>query len=325
MRALITGVTGFVGRHLAQHLISLGYEVWGTTRQQILNCEEPELHLITMNINDEAGIIEILNQIKPNHIYHLAGQSSVKLSWESIQHTFEANVANTISLLEAIRKSSVSESVKVLTVGSSEEYGKALASDMPINETVPLKPISPYGLSKATVCMLAQQYSDVYKVQVVHARPFNHIGPGQGLGFVTADFAFQIAQIEADLIQPAISVGNLDAQRDFSDVKDIVSAYEKLLNYGSKGEAYNVCSGTPVAIKEILMRYINFSSRKDIKVIEDVARMRPSDLPLCVGDSSKIKSVSNWENQTNLDQSLMDILNYWRAEIKSSKESSINV
>jgi len=321
MRALITGVTGFVGKYLTDYLIRMGYEVWGATRKSSIDHNDTKLNLVTIDFDDEASIVETINRLKPDHIYHLAGQSSVKKSWEDIQNTFEANVSKTIILLEAIRKSEVAKSVKILTVGSSEEYGKVLNADRPISEDVTLKPISPYGLSKATVYMLAQQYASAHQLHIVHARPFNHIGPGQGLGFVTSDFAFQIAQIEKGIVPPVINVGNLDALRDFSDVRDIVVAYEKLIMDGKKGEAYNVCSGKPIAIKEILMKYVEASTSSSIKIQEDPTRMRPSDLPLYIGDPSKIIRMTNWENQINIDQSLINILNYWRSEIKSPEES----
>ncbi|WP_169083612.1 GDP-mannose 4,6-dehydratase [Paenibacillus sp. PL91] len=321
MRALITGITGFVGGYLADYLTSLGYEVWGATRMSSLDLNDTRLNLVTIDFNDEDCIVETINQIKPDHIYHLAGQSSVKLSWEDIQGTFEANVSKTIALLEAIRKSNVAKSVRILTVGSSEEYGKVSDFENPINEEETLHPISPYGLSKATVYMLAQQYARAHQLHIVHARPFNHIGPGQALGFVTSDFAYQIAQIEKGIVPPIINVGNLDAQRDFSDVRDIVVAYEKLLSDGNKGEVYNVCSGKPIAIKEILKKYVEASICDSIEIQEDPSRMRPSDLPLYIGNPAKIIRSTNWENQIDLDQSLINILNYWRSEINSSKES----
>ncbi|WP_138755244.1 GDP-mannose 4,6-dehydratase [Paenibacillus sinopodophylli] len=321
MRALITGVSGFVGKHLTDYLINMGYEVWGSSRTSSQIHNDTRIDLVSMSFSDEESIVQLINQIKPDHIYHLAGQSSVKHSWEDIKNTFDANVSKTIVLLEAIRKSDIAKSVKILTIGSSEEYGKIADVTKPINEDDSLKPISPYGLSKATVYMLAQQYVNAHQLHIVHARPFNHIGPGQGLGFVTSDFAYQIAQIEKKQISPTINVGNLDARRDFSDVRDIVVAYEKLMIEGKKGEAYNVCSGKPIAIKEILMKYIKLSLNKSIEIKEDSSRMRPSDLPLYVGDSSKIIRMTNWESQINIDQSLIDILNYWRIEINSSEES----
>ncbi|MFX3632175.1 MAG: GDP-mannose 4,6-dehydratase [Candidatus Pristimantibacillus sp.] len=315
MRALITGVTGFVGGYLARHLLNMDYEVWGTSRDG--SCATnfgSKLKVVSMDFNEVDEVIETLNLIKPDFIYHLAGQSSVKLSWSNVQDTFDANVSKTICLLEAVRKSDIAQSVKILTVGSSEEYGRVEESDMPINESTLLRPISPYGITKATVHMLVQQYVNSYQLQIIHARPFNHIGPGQSLGFVTSDFAYQVAQIEKGVMKPEIHVGNLEAQRDFTDVRDIVVAYEMLMKSGEIGNVYNVCSGKPVVIKDILLKNIEMSLNNNIKVIEDPTKMRPSDIPLYMGDPTKITKSTNWTSSISLEESLIGILNYWRNE-----------
>lgn len=320
MKALITGVTGFVGKYLSQHLISKGYQVWGTTRKSSPNTLlNSKIKLLNIDLDDVGKITASINLIKPDYIYHLAGFSSVKLSWENKQSAFEANVLKTICLLEAIRKSTVSKSVKILTVGSSEEYGQVEVTEMPIKESTPLKPISPYGISKATVYMLVQQYINSYDLQIIHARPFNHIGPGQGLGFVTSDFGKQIAEIEFGLKPPVIHVGNLESERDFTDVRDIVAAYELILKYGDIGKVYNVCSGQPVSIFKILNKYISFSYCKNIEIKKDPNRMRPSDFPIYIGDPGELKIKTNWVNSISLDESLINILNYWRKEINSFK------
>jgi GDP-4-dehydro-6-deoxy-D-mannose reductase len=313
MRALITGVTGFVGRYLAEHLLSKGIEVWGTTR-----AGSPDLYidkrvqLIKTNLSDEQEIYSWIEEISPDHLYHLAGQSSVKLSWEKKVETFEANVNKTVHLLEAVRKSSTAKSVKVLTVGSSEEYGRVAPNEIPIKEETPLQPISPYGISKATVSMLAKHYYNTYGLQIIHARPFNHIGPGQGLGFVTSDFAKQVAEIEKGTIPSMIKVGNLSAKRDFTDVRDIINAYYLLLVSGTFGEIYNVCSNRPIAIMDILNWYINNSHNHSIDIEQDIDKMRPSDIPLHYGIVDKLNFHTNWKTTISLEQSLNDILNYWR-------------
>ncbi|KRE51060.1 GDP-mannose 4,6-dehydratase [Paenibacillus sp. Soil724D2] len=321
MRALITGVTGFVGKHLSAYLINQGYKVWGITRKSSpTSVYINGINLVSVDLDKEAEMTDLIDLIKPDYIFHLAGWSSVRLSWANAHSTFESNVLNTICLLEAIRKSTVSKLVKVLTVGSSEEYGQVDTTEMPINENSNLKPISPYGISKATVSMLAKQYFDAYNLQIIHVRPFNHIGPGQGEGFVTSDFAKQIVQIENGQISPNISVGNLESERDFTDVRDIVASYELLLRIGEIGKIYNVCSGRPVPIKVILKKFIELSSCKEIKTIEDPNKMRLSDFPCYIGDPTKIKTRTNWTNSIRLDQSLLDILNYWRKELSISKE-----
>jgi GDP-4-dehydro-6-deoxy-D-mannose reductase len=319
MNALITGVTGFVGKYLAQHLINKGYQVWGTTRSSAQFLKNDVIH-VNIDLDDEEKLTNLINHIKPDYIFHLAGLSSVKLSWENKQDTFQANVIKTICLLEAIRKSTVSKTVKVLTIGSSEEYGLVDITEMPLDETTLLRPISPYGISKATVFMIAQQYFNSYKLNVIHARPFNHIGPGQDIGYVTSDFAKQIAQIEKGLISPVINVGNLESERDFTDVRDIVIAYELIISLGDIGKVYNVCSGKPASIKAILNKYIELSSCKTIEVKEDANRMRPSDFPLYIGDPTEIKLKTNWSNSISLDESLINILDYWRLKVDSSEE-----
>jgi GDP-4-dehydro-6-deoxy-D-mannose reductase len=323
MRALITGANGFVGKHLTELLIGKGYEVWGSTRgnySKTYNDDNKFVTTVSLDLAEEREILNLINLIKPDHIYHLAGKSNVKDSWDNKLTTFEVNVNFTINLLEAVRKSAVANQVRVLTIGSSEEYGRVAEADMPIKENTPLNPISPYGISKVTVSMLAKHYYEACGMQVIHARPFNHIGPGQSLGFVTSDFAKQIVDIEKGLIKPVIRVGNLESERDFTDVRDIVKAYELLASLGDIGEIYNVCSGMPTRIKEILNKYINLSSCKTIEVKEDPNRMRPSDLPLYIGNPTEIRKKTDWINAISLDESLSDILKYWRTKVDSCEE-----
>lgn len=197
MKALITGVTGFVGQHLASYLKIRGYQVWGTTRNnsgEVNNIDG--VNQVHVDFDNITSIVDMLNFIQPDHIYHLAGQSSVLESWSDKVGTFNSNISLTMNLLEAIVQCEIKEKVSVLTVGSSEEYGGFDTGNNPVSENTPLKPISPYGISKATVSMLVRHYHTVYNLKIIHTRPFNHIGPGQRLGFVVSDFSNQIAQIE---------------------------------------------------------------------------------------------------------------------------------
>lgn len=314
MKAFITGVSGFVGQHLACHLINKGFQVWGTSRSGSPSFQLEGLNVIRMNFDCENHIINILNELKPDHIYHLAGQSSVKLSWDEKIKTFDGNLCATINLLEGIRKSYIKEKVKVLTVGSSEEYGLIPQEEMPITEAHKLNPLSPYGISKASVSMLAKQYYEAYGIKVLHVRPFNHIGPGQSLGFVTSDFAYKIAQIEAGHAEPLMGVGNLKSFRDFTDVRDICSAYLQLLIEAPVGESYNVCSGIPVSIEEILNKFISISG-ESIQVYIDPDKFRPIDVPIYVGSYRKISEATQWKRAIGLEQSLKDILEFFRAQI----------
>ncbi|WP_346779429.1 GDP-mannose 4,6-dehydratase [Paenibacillus brevis] len=315
MRALITGIKGFVGRHLAQLLLDKGYEVWGFTRMEAQDSVINNCNLVKVDYSNEQLLINLFNDIRPDEIYHLAGQSSVKFSWSNHLDTFEGNALNTLRFLESLRKSSICKEVRVLTIGSSEEYGGVGYSDLPISESVALNPISPYGVSKASVWLMAKQYSQAHGMRIVHARPFNHIGPGQGQGFVTTDFATQIVRIEKGEVDPIISVGNLEAKRDFSDVRDIAYAYTLLQRKGMPGQAYNVCSGIPVSINTLLQTMIQLSKCTSICVEKDMSRLRPSDIPVYYGDPSNISRTTGWQNKITLNESLNDILEFWRKKL----------
>lgn len=311
MRVLITGANGFVGKYLSKYLLQNNYEVWGTTRESNLTVLPQEgINFITLDLSDEEAIVESLNRIKPKYIFHIAGQSSVRISWDQKVNTFNANVNNTICLLEAIVKSEVSATARVLTVGSSEEYGRVSPESMPIDENTGLNPISPYGISKATVYMLAQHYYHSYGLQIIHARPFNHIGAGQGLGFVTSDFAYQVAQIEEGRIKPIIRVGNLSGQRDFLDVRDIVKSYTTLIARGTPGQVYNICSGSPVKIRAVL-DFLVLQSSKSIEIITSPELLRPVDIPLYIGSNEKLKRELAWSPNISIEDSLTEIYNYW--------------
>lgn len=315
MRALITGINGFVGRHLTQLLIDKGCEVWGTTRN---SCPDfvynTNVNIVCNNLLHENDLIKLINEIKPDQIYHLAGQSNVKKSWENRIQTIEANVNCTINLYEAVRKSKVIDTIKMLTVGSSEEYGRVDPELMPINEKVSLQPISPYGISKVTVALLTNHYYSAYGIKAVHVRPFNHIGPGQSEGFVVTDFAKQIVDIEKGLRDNILYVGNLDSCRDFTDVRDIVRAYHILLTHRNIdfGQVYNICSKHSVSIQDILNLLLKLSP-VSINVQRDMSRMRPSDIPLYIGDNSKIFDLG-WEPKIPLEQTLTEVLTGLRNE-----------
>jgi GDP-4-dehydro-6-deoxy-D-mannose reductase len=315
MRALITGATGFVGQHLASYLLNNGYQVWGTSRinsGEINNVEE--LEILFIDFDDMTSIIDMLNTVQPDHIYHLAGQSSVKDSWSDKVGTFQSNVNLTMNLLEAVLQSEVKEKVSILTVGSSEEYGGYTSGSNPILEDTQLKPSSPYGISKATVGMLVRHYFTAYNMRVIHTRPFNHIGPGQRLGFVVSDFSNQIVQIEKGRQEKVISVGNLSAKRDFTDVRDIVRAYYLLLNQVNNsawGESVNVCSGEAISIESILDTLLTLSN-SSIDVVVDSNKLRPVDIPVFTGDNTKLKELTGWQPNINLTQTLSDVLKILR-------------
>lgn len=310
MKALITGVSGFVGRYLAQNLLKNGYEVWGGTRKFSAPFIDG-IRIIELTLDNVQNLKMQLNTVKPDIVFHLAGQSSVKDSWSHIYETFHSNVSLSLNLLEAIRIYDAENKVKVITVGSSEEYG--LVNSKPIEETSETNPGNPYGSSKLTLGKAAMYYAQNYNMDIIHARPFNHIGPGQKLGFVTSDFAKQVTDLEKQNEISEIFVGNLDSKRDFTDVRDIVNAYRLLAERGHSKEIYNVCSNVSTSIKEILNTFVGFSE-KEIKVSVDKSKFRPIDIPDYYGSNQKLRNHTGWYPTINLEQSLLDIYEYWKGK-----------
>lgn len=317
MKALITGITGFVGSHLAEYLLSKGYEVYGTRRwrSRMENIEHilDKIKLVEADLNDAHSIENAIKQIKPDYIFHLAGQSFVPTSWHAPQETVKTNVIGTLNLLEAVRKYS-SES-KIQIAGSSEEYGLVHENETPIKETNELRPLSPYGVSKVGEDRISYQYAQSYGLKIIVTRAFNHTGPRRGEVFVCSDFAKQIVQIERGLKEPVIHVGNLEAKRDFSDVRDVVKAYEVVLQKGDFGDVYNICSGKAYSIKYVLDTLLTMTDAK-IEIKQDPDKMRPSDVPILLGDCTKFKNKTGWEPTIPFEQTLKDTLNYWRERIK---------
>jgi len=305
MKVLVTGASGFVGGYLVRYLQSLNVKVIPTVR---VNSEKFKDY-IEMDVMDKQRIKEVITEYRPTHIVHLAGQSSVSESWNKKEETFALNVFGTLRLLDAIREAKLN--CRILTIGSSEEYGLVNPIESPVKETNPLRPMSPYGVSKLSAGIISMQYAKAYQMDIIHTRTFNHIGPGQRLGFVTQDFAKQIVDIEKRLKEPVLRVGNLEAIRDFTDVRDIVRAYVALLQKGKRAEVYNVCSGQGVTIKNLLDHML-VMSKVSIRVEVDTAKLRPSDVPVLVGDCSKISLDTGWKKEIPLSDSLHDILNYYR-------------
>lgn len=303
MKALITGVTGFVGKHLEAFLQDKA-DVYGTSRVPM-----SKKHIYQLNLLSETETLKLIDNIKPTHIFHLAGLSNVKESWDDKVVFIEGNVIGTIHLLEAVRK--VNDQIKVITVGSSEEYGILPEGVEKVLEETPLQPINPYGISKSAISMLVKLYDKSYGLNVTHARPFNHIGPGQRLGFVTTDFAHQIALINKGLVKDCkINIGNLQIERDFTDVRDMVEAYYEIGRFGRAGEVYNVCSGRGVYIQDLLQILLSFSAKK-IELVVDQNRMRVADIPRLVGDPGKLFDATGWKPKRKFEDTLRDIYNEW--------------
>lgn len=314
--ALITGITGFVGSHMAELLLSEGFEVHGLCRwrSRTENIEHirKKIHLVEGDLLDAHSLQQLMMDVRPTHIFHLAAQSFVPASWTSPAVTLEINVVGSCNLFEAVRAAKLDPMIQIAC--SSEEYGLVYPSEVPIKETNPLRPLSPYGVSKLAMDYLGYQYFKSYGMKIVRTRGFNHTGPRRGEVFAESSFAKQIADIEKGKKDPIIYVGNLEAERDYTDVRDMVKGYLLALEKGEPGEVYNICSGKAVKIKYVLETLISFSKVK-VKVEQDLSRLRPSDVPILLGDNSKFIKQTGWKPRINLEQTLKDLLNYWREQV----------
>jgi len=318
-RAFITGITGFAGSHLAELLLKEGVEVHGLCRwrSRTENIEhiKNKLHLIEGDLLDLNSLQRAMMDVRPDYVFHLAAQSFVPASWTSPAATFEINVVGSCNLFEAIRAAKIDPIIQIAC--SSEEYGLVKKGEVPIKETNPLRPLSPYGVSKLAMDFMGYQYFQSYGMRIIRTRAFNHTGPRRGEVFVCSSFAKQIAEIEAGIKKPILLVGNLEAIRDFTDVRDMVKAYWLAVLKGKPGEVYNIASGRGVKISWVLDKLLSFSKVK-ITVKKDPARMRPSDVPILVGEAKKFRKQTGWEPKIKLEQTLKDILNYWRKRVKDS-------
>ncbi len=310
MKALVVGGGGFVGPYLVRHLKDeLGYEVTVTkTEKETLAMDGAVVK--NLDILDKNQISELLNEEKPDYLFHLAAQSSVAYSWKNPTLTVDVNIKGCVNLLEAVKDAD--EKPRVLLIGSGEEYGHIKKDECPIIEDNVLRPGNIYAATKSCQNMLGKIYSDAYGLDIMMVRAFNHIGPNQTPVFVVADFCKQVADIEKGKQEPVIYVGNLSAKRDFTDVRDVVKAYAILLKGGKRGETYNVGRGHAVAIEDILKEIVSMSD-KDIEVKVDEKKLRPVDVPIIEPDIEKIKKEVGWEPVIELRQTLEETLEYWRS------------
>ena len=320
MRVLITGITGFVGSHLADYALKLGTEVVGSIRwrskTENIDHLRSRITLIESDLRDLSSVQALLAAADPDYAVHLAAQSFVGASWQAPAETLHTNTVSQVNLLEAIRGRR--KKPRVLVIGSSEEYGLTYEDELPLKETNPLRPLSPYAVSKVAQDLMGYQYWKSYGLPIVRSRAFNHEGPRRGDVFVTSNFAKQIAEIEAGLREPMVYVGNLEARRDYSDVRDIVRGYWLLLERGELGEVYNLCSGRSWMIQEVLDFLLRQAKVTGITVKEDPARLRPSDVPNLLGDASKIRKALGWKPEIPFEQTLLDTLEYWRRRLKAT-------
>jgi GDP-4-dehydro-6-deoxy-D-mannose reductase len=355
LRILITGVTGMAGSHLAEYALTLpGVRVYGTYRWRSrmdnlaeltaagrvnriaaggnvrsareladridAETREDQLNLILGDLADPSSMRRVIAGLRPDRIFHLAAQSFVPTSWDAPAETMELNAIGQIHLFEAIREAGIDPLIHV--AGSSEEYGLVFENEVPIRETNPLRPISPYAVSKVTQELLAWQYHRSYGLRTVVTRGFNHTGPRRGHTFATSSFALQIAEIEKGLRPPVIDTGDLDSRRDWTDVRDTVRAYWLALERGTPGEVYNVGSGNCWTVGQMLEILLGHADRR-IEVRTDPSRLRPSDVKILWADASKFQGETGWRPEIPFTVTMRDLLDYWRQRVGTGAPSPL--
>lgn len=316
MKVLITGITGFVGSHLAEFLLKkqvtvYGIERWRSKKDNVEHLKG-KIHLTYCDIRDATAMHEVIFKVKPDRIFHLAAQSFVPTSWLAPAETLTTNILGELNLFEAVRQSGLKPTIQIAC--SSEEYGVVYPNELPVKETNPLRPLSPYGVSKVGQDLLGYQYFKSYGLKIIRTRAFNHTGPRRGDVFMTSNFARQIAVIEKGLQKPVLRVGNLTPRRDFTDVRDVVRAYWLATEKGKPGEVYNICSGKDYSVEQVLGLLLKMA-RKKIKVRQDPKRLRPSDVMRLLGDSTKFRKATGWKPEIPFTQTMEDLLNYWRERV----------
>lgn len=315
LRALITGISGFVGSHLAEYLLNrTDWQVSGTVYGRLDNVAHlrDRLTIYPAELSRFEVARFIVEDAQPDYIFHLAAQPISTLSRLDPWFTLENNIRAQLNILEAVVQLKLSS--RVLVVGSAEEYGKITPEDLPVDEDTPLRPVTPYGVSKVAQDYLGLQYFLSHGVAAVRVRSFNHVGPRQREGFVAADFAKQIAEIEAGVRPPEVVVGNLTAGRDFSDVRDVVAAYHLALTLGEPGEVYNIGSGKSYSAQALLDALIGAAGQA-VTVVQDPERLRPADVERVAADIRKFQARTGWAPTIPFEQSMADVLDYWREQV----------
>jgi GDP-4-dehydro-6-deoxy-D-mannose reductase len=317
-KVLITGATGFAGSHLADYLLdSIKAEVHGLIRPRSrTEFVRSDVIYHEADITDYSAVATVVREIQPDFIFHLAAQSFVPLSFKAPTPTLVTNITGTLHVLEAVKQECPDAIVQI--AGSSEEYGLVEPHECPIVESQPFRPMSPYALSKVGADLLAQQYHRSYKIKTVITRAFNHSGPRRGKSFVTSKIALATAQMIVNEAKPIIQLGNLDAVRDFTDVRDTVKAYWMLANTARYGEPYNIGTGVGHSIKELVNIFRNISEI-DFKVEQNPEFMRPSDVPLLLCNPMKTVIATGWEPTVPFEETMMNLLDYWINELRKEK------
>jgi GDP-4-dehydro-6-deoxy-D-mannose reductase len=313
VRLLITGANGFVGTHLVNYLAQnqRHHQLFGTTLFATPNTEHIQYHVI--DLRDAEAVQALLAHLQPDAIVHLAGQASIDQSFKDVWGTFEGNLRPQVNLFQACLALNIRP--KILIITSAEIYGKVRPQDLPLSEETPLRPANPYSVSKASQDLMAQQYYFSYQLPIIRARPFNHIGRGQSESFVATAFAMQIARIEAGLQDPIIKVGNLESQRDFTDVRDIVRAYHLLIEHGQAGEAYNIANGKSHSVHSLLNTLISFCNCP-VDVVIDPERLRPIDVPVIAANAHKLHTTTQWQPTYSFEDTLREVLDDCRQRVQ---------
>jgi GDP-4-dehydro-6-deoxy-D-mannose reductase len=319
VRILITGVGGFVGQHLFKTLSNQYPDaiIHGTAIDQPPQMDNDRLEYHLIDLKNYADIHDLIAQVDPDQIYHLAAQSSPRKSFLIPWETLENNIKSQLNIIQACIALKLQP--RMLIISSAEIYGPVRPDQLPINEDAPLRPTNPYGVSKVAQDMLGLQYFMSHKLPILRARPFNHFGPGQSEGFVATDFAVQVARIEAGLQESIIEVGNLTVERDFTDVRDVVDAYTQIMEKGIPGAVYNIASGNPYSIQYLLDVLLKYST-VTIQVRVSPTRMLPIDVPVVRGDATRLHQLTGWQPSIPFETTLQDVLDDWRGRVRQAAQ-----
>ena len=318
--ALVTGIGGFVGGYLTEHLVGQDVAVVGVIRpgghrpSDLVGLGQVDVE--ELDLSDGDQVAACIERVQPNYIFHLAAQSFVPQSWSDPAGTIVNNIVVQLRVLEGALRANVHP--RIVIAGSNEEYGMIRPDELPVRESNELRPVSPYAVSKVAQDMLAYQFYVSHKLHCVRMRPFNHTGPRQSSSFAVPGFARQVAEAEAGLREPIVHVGNLQARRDLTDVRDIVRGYYLAAIHGQAGEAYNLGSGLDVSMAEALQFFVTRSTRP-LTVIDDPDRQRPADVPVTICDYSKFNALTGWRPRIPIERTFEDVLEYWRSQVKAPR------